>query len=130
MTITMTIYEVASLLIAFGFVAFIIALIPMLTQMKRTLKSVEDLSIESKRTAEHLTEVIKKAEKQIDEAEELIKTFKETGLKTAGIVDAVIENIKGPIFTGLGLLMGLEQAIKHLFRKKSDGGEDHAKHED
>ena len=130
MTVTMTIYEVAVLLIALGFVAFVIALIPSLVQMKKTLKSVEELTLEGKKTAEHLTDVLKKAEKQLDDAEELITSLKETGLKTVGIVDAVIENIKGPVFTGLGLLMGIEQALKHLFRKKKDGGEDNVKHEE
>mgnify|MGYP001599679099 CR=1 FL=1 len=51
MTITFTIYEFAVLIVSIGFLIFIFTLIPALLQLKRTIKAVEDLAQEAKKTS-------------------------------------------------------------------------------
>lgn len=117
MTITANAYEVAVLIIAIAFLIIVIAAIPAILQFKRTIKALEDLSAESRRTVEILNIVLKKAGDEIGDVEELVKKVKEVGLKITGITEMFIENIKSPVITFLSLLLGFEFGLKRFFKK-------------
>lgn len=125
MTISANLYEIAVLLIALAVLIFVLALVPALLQLKRTIKAVEDLTIEGKRTVEGVNFIVRKAGDQVEDVEELVKKAKDLGMKVAGIADMVVENVKGPIISGISFLFGAEQGFKRFFsREKKGGGED------
>lgn len=128
MTITLGIYELSMLLIAIGFVAIIIALIPAIIQTKRTLKSVEELSLESKKAVESLNVVIEKAGANAADVEELVKKFKDVALGFMGLAQMVLEHVRSPILTILSLILGAEFGLKRLFKNDDkNGGASHDK---
>lgn len=102
MTITFGVYEIAALIIALAFLALILFLIPALIQVRRTVKEMEDLTSESKRTVKSLNHLL-------------------------GIAETVADNIKSPLISIISILLGLEGGLKRLFRKDKDkegGGKD------
>jgi len=106
MTITADIYELAVVIIALAFLILVIAAIPTLLQLKRTVRAFEELSTESRKTVELVNTVIKKAG--------------EVGLKATGLADLVLDGIKSPLITVLSMLVGLECALKFLVNKDKD----------
>lgn len=122
MTVTISVYELAILVIALAFLALILFLIPTLIQIKKTIKSFEDLSDESKRTVESLNHLLKRTEANAGDIEELVKKVRDVGIKFAGIAETVADNIKSPIISLLSLLFGLEGGFRRLFRKDKEGG--------
>jgi hypothetical protein len=129
MTITADIYEVAVLIIAIAFLVLVIASIPTLLQLKRTVRAIEELSTEGRKTAEVVNALIRKTGDQAGELEDLVKKAKEVGLKATGLADLVLDGIKSPMITILSLLLGLEFGLKYLIKKDEDkktGGEDGA----
>lgn len=127
MTITLGVYEIAALIIALAFLALILFLIPALIQVRRTVKEMEDLTSESKRTVESLNHLLKKTGAHADDIEELVKKVREVGLKYTGIAETVADNIKSPVISLISILLGLEGGLKRLFRKDKDkegGGKD------
>ncbi|MBI5236343.1 MAG: hypothetical protein HY886_08865 [Deltaproteobacteria bacterium] len=128
MTITMSIYELSMLLIAIGFIVIIIVLIPTVLQAKKTLKSVEELSVESRKAMERLNVILEKAGANTADVEELVKRFKDVALGFMGLAEMVLEHVRSPILTILSLILGAEFGLKRLFgNKDKTGGEGHDK---
>ncbi|MBI5969688.1 MAG: DUF948 domain-containing protein [Deltaproteobacteria bacterium] len=123
MTITFTIYEFAALIASIGFLIFIFTLIPALLQLKRTVKAVEELAQEAKKTSAELNALLKKVNEQTDDLAELVKKIKGVGLDMAGLAQTVLGHIKSPLFSILSLLFGVEEFFRNLFSKKTEGGE-------
>ncbi|MEK6792028.1 MAG: hypothetical protein AABY45_10060 [Deltaproteobacteria bacterium] len=122
MTITMSIYELSMLLIAIGFVVIIIVLIPAIIQAKRTLKSIEELSLESKKAMDSLNVILEKAGANAADVEELVKRFKDVALGFMGLAQMVLEHVKSPILTILSLILGAEFGLKRLFKNEDKNG--------
>lgn len=125
MTLSANLYEISALLIAFAFLALIIALIPALIQMKKTIKALEDLTLESKKTVEGVNALVQRAGSQAGDLEMLLDKYKDIGNKVADIGNVVVDNIKSPIVTVISMLFGAEQGFKRFFsREHKGGGED------
>ncbi len=122
MTINANIYEVAIILICIAFLIFVIALIPMLLQLKRTIRAVEELTVESKKTVESLNHVIKITVDQAGDLEELVKKVKEVGMKFMMLGELFADGVKNPIITLISLLFGIEHAFKRFFRRRERKG--------
>lgn len=136
MTFSADIYELAVLFIAFAFIALVIAAIPMITQMKRTFRSLEELSTEGKKTVKSLDELTGEGKKafeiinrfltrtseQTDDLEELFAKFKQIGFKIANLAELVVDGIKSPLITIMSLLMGVEFGMKRFIKKNTEGG--------
>lgn len=131
MTITTSIYELSVLLMALGFVAIIIALIPTIIQAKKTFKSVEGLSLESKKAVECLNVILQKTGANAADVEELVKKFKDVALGFMGLAEMILEHVRSPILTILSLILGAEFGLKRLFRSENkedkNGGVSHDK---
>lgn len=122
MTISANIYEVSIVIIAIALVIFIIVAIPVLLQLKRTIKAVEELTVESRKTAESLNYLLKKAAEEVEDLDELVKNVKNAGLKVTGAVDMVMDQVKSPLVTVLSLILGVEKGLMRFFRKDTKGG--------
>ncbi|MFQ5464534.1 MAG: hypothetical protein ACE5EI_01265 [Thermodesulfobacteriota bacterium] len=124
MSFSADIYELAVLIIAFAFLAFVIALIPTLLQIKRTARSVEELTTEGRKTVEVVGKLAKRTEEQAEDFEDLFKRFRELGRKAMGLADMVLDNVKSPLITILSLLLGVEFGLRQLLKlkKKQKGG--------
>lgn len=118
MTITLGASEIAILIVAIAFLALVIALIPTLLQLKRTVKAVEELAGESKTTVTSINHIIEKAGDQVDDIEELTKRLKEVGLKVIDLLEMVVDTIKNPLITLLGLIIGFEFGFRKLFKRE------------
>lgn len=133
MTITITIYELSALLVAIGFLAFIIALIPAILQIRRTAAAIETLSVESTKTAENLNTILKVAGEEVCEVKEVITRLKGTGLKAADLADGILENVGGSVAGILSLIfIGVESFLKCFLAKKceeTEGGAGDDKHQ-
>ncbi len=127
MTVTADIYEIAVVIIALAFLFLVIAAIPMLIQLKRTIRAVGELSKESKKTVEVLTVLCKKTGDNIGDIEELVKRVKEVGLKATGIAEILLDNIKNPLIAILSMLLGVEFGMKRLIKKDKKGGSEDVK---
>ncbi len=122
MTITFTIYEFAVLIASIGFLIFIFTLIPALLQLKRTVKAIEELAQEAKKTSVELNVLLGKLNEHTDDLGELVKSIKGVGLNMTGLAQSVLGHIKSPIFSILSLLFGVEEFFRSLFSKKDDDG--------
>lgn len=120
MTITLGVSEVAILIAALAFLALIIALIPTLLQVKRTVRAMEELAGESKTTVSSINRIIVKAGEQLEDVEELTKRVKEVGTKVVDLLEMVVDTIKNPLITLLGLIIGFEFGFRKLFRREKD----------
>lgn len=120
--ISADIYQLATLIAALAFLAFVIAFIPTIIQLKRTVKSIQELTIEGKKTVETVNNLVKKTEGQADEFEELLKKIRNLGFKALGLVELILDNIKSPLITILSLLFGVEFGLKYFLKRKKEGG--------
>jgi len=121
--ISADIYQIAVLLIALAFLIFVVFTIPTLVQMRKTVRAVEELSSESKKSIELLNSILKRAGDQADDVEEVLKKVKEVGLKVIGLAELVVDNIKSPLITLLSLFLGFEFGFKRLIKRDKKGGE-------
>ena len=122
MTITLGVVEIAILIVALAFLALVITLIPTLLQLKRTIKAVEELAGESKTAGMSINHIIVKAGEQVEDIEELTRRVKEVGAKVIDLLEMVVDTVKNPLITLLGLIIGVEFGFKKLFKrdKKED----------
>ena len=122
MTITLGVVEIAILIVALAFLALVITLIPTLLQLKRTIKAVEELAGESKTAVMSINHIIVKAGEQVEDIEELTRRVKEVGAKVIDLLEMVVDTVKNPLITLLGLIIGVEFGFKKLFKrdKKED----------
>ena len=122
--VTASIYEIAIIIIALAFLVLVIAAIPLLIQLKKAMKSVEELTTEGKKTAEVLTSLFNKTNDQAGNIEELVKKINVVGLKATGIAEILLDNIKSPLIAILSMLLGVEFGMKHLVKKEKKGGDE------
>ncbi|MFQ5441366.1 MAG: hypothetical protein ACE5EB_01425 [Thermodesulfobacteriota bacterium] len=127
--ITANIYQIVALVIALAFLILIIFAIPTLLQLKRTVKSFEELSTESKKSLGMLNNLLAKTGEHTGEVEEIFERVKHLGLKIINTAEFFVENIKSPLVTILSLVLGVQFGLKHFLRKEEkeedekDGGE-------
>ena len=127
MTITASIYEFAVFLVAVAFLILMIAAIPMVIQLKRTVRSLEELSNESKAAVESLNRLLRNFADEAEGFSELSKRVRNAGHKAASTFEAFVDTVKSPLVTIVSLIMGIELGLKHLLKKEKDkkgGGED------
>ncbi len=122
--VTASIYEIAIIITALAFLILVIAAIPVLIQLKKSMRSVEELTTEGKKTAEVLTSLFSKTNNQAGNLEELIKKVNVVGLKATGIAEILLDNIKNPLIGILSMLLGVEFGMKHLTKKEKKGGDE------
>ena len=118
MTITLGVSEIAILIVALAFLALVIALIPTLLQLKRTIKAVEELAGESKTAVASVNHIIVKAGEQVEDVEELTRRVKEVGTKVVDLLEMIVDTVKNPLITLLGLIIGFEFGFRKLFKKE------------
>ncbi len=122
MTFTLTVSELAFLLIAIAFFILVIYLIPSIIQLRNTAKAVEDLSQRGKEAMEDISSLVKTLNGQAEDIGGVVKKVTDVGLKAAHLTDIVVNQLKGPIITLTSIIAGIEFGLKH-FRKK-EGDED------
>lgn len=128
MTFTASIYEISVLLIALAFVVLVLAAIPALLQAKRTIKAVEDLTLEGKKAVENVNFIVKKAGDRAEDIDELVKEAADVGKKVVGLADSVVDSVKIPIITLISTVIGAEHGFRSFFRRdKKEGGSDDVK---
>jgi uncharacterized protein YoxC len=118
MTITLGVSEIAILIVALAFLALVIALIPTLLQLKRTIKAVEELAGESKTAVASVNHIIVKTGEQIEDVEELTRRVKEVGTKVVDLLEMIVDTVKNPLITLLGLIIGFEFGFRKLFKRE------------
>ena len=120
MTLTVTLSEIALLLIALGFVVLVIYLIPTLFQLRQTIKAVEELTKQSKDTVSNVNDIIKKTGGQAGEVGDAMKKFlvKEGITRAVDMVDPIVGRLKRPLITLVSLLIGINLGLRYLTRKK------------
>ncbi len=122
MTFTVSLQEISLFFIALGFFILVLYLIPAVLQIRQTAKALEDLSKEGRTTLEGLNLVLNRTEAYTEDIAELIKRFRDTGLKFVSLADLVADRLRSPVITLVSFLIGLDFALRHLDRK--EGGED------
>lgn len=129
MTITASVYEIALFIMAISFLILVIAVVPAVLQIKNTVKALEELARESKKTVESVNFILKKVEEGSGDIREVIARLKDAGAKIADTVEAVLSAIRSPIINLISLILGITAGLKRLFRKDEEedvkgGGED------
>lgn len=125
MTVTADLNDIAIIIAVAAFLALVIALVPMILQIKKTIKAVEDLTIESRKTVEGVNSLVNRLNSQAGDLDELVKRVKEVGLKMTAVAELVVDNIRSPVITVLSLLLGTRRALKRLLRRdRNKGGDD------
>lgn len=129
--ITANIYEIVAFLLAAAFLLLIIFAIPALLQIKKTAKSVEDLTAESRKSLEILNKLFKITG---DKAGDLDGLFKELSARLGATAEIIGGGIKGPLVTILSLIIGLQYGFKYFINhcecdkeKEEEGGEEDVK---
>jgi uncharacterized protein YoxC len=129
MTISANVYEIAILLVSLAFLVLVIFLIPMVLQLRRTIKAMEELTVESKKTVESFNEFVRMTGIQAGEVEELVKKVKDVGIKFASLGEMLADGVKSPLVTVISLLFGVEHGVRRFFRRREKkGGGDDATH--
>lgn len=123
MTISAEIYEIAVLIIAIAFLVLVIAAIPTLIQLKRTVKAVEELSEESRKSVKTLNGLLTRTGEQAGEFESMLQKFRDVGVKASNLGELVVDSVRSPLITMLSLLLGLEVGMKQLIKKKTETNE-------
>ncbi len=125
MTVTADLNDIAIIIAVAAFLALVIALVPMILQIKKTIKAVEDLTVESRKTVEGVNSLVNRLNSQAGDLDELVKRVKEVGLKMTAVAELVVDNIRSPVITVLSLLLGTRRALKRLLRRdRNKGGDD------
>lgn len=128
MTFSADIYEIAVLIIALAFLALVIVAIPMVLQIKRTVKSLEELSGEGRQTVEKVNSLIQRAGDEAGEFEDIAKKVRELSYKAIGLAELVLDGVRSPLVSILSLLFGLEFGLKQVMKhkkKEEEGGSSH-----
>ncbi len=117
-----SIYEIAVILAAIAVSALAVFAIPAILQIKKTIKAIEELSLETKKAVETLDGILKKVDAGATVLEETINRASQTGERITEVIDSLIENVKRPVTAIGGILFAIECASKVLFRKESKKG--------
>ncbi|MFQ5427812.1 MAG: hypothetical protein ACE5EZ_02415 [Thermodesulfobacteriota bacterium] len=121
--ITANIYEIIAFLLAAAFLILIIFAIPALLQIKKTAKSVEDLTTESRKSLEALNNLIKTTGDKAGELDGLFKRLSELSTRLSATAEMIGGNIKGPLITLLSLIIGLQYGFKYFMDHSQEGKE-------
>ncbi len=129
MTITASVYEIALFIMAISFLVLVIAVVPTVLQMKNTVRAIEELARESKKTVESVNSILRNIEEGSGDLMEVIARLKNAGAKIADTVEKVLSAVRSPIINLISLIAGITAGFKHFFSKdeKEDvkgGGED------
>lgn len=120
MTFSVTLAEISIFLIAIAIFIFVLYLIPVVIQLRETLRTVQRLSEKYEDVTVNLKSITDKVNENMDDVGEVVKNFKDVGLKATGLADLVFNKVKTPIVTIISLLTGIGFGLKH-FKK---GGEE------
>ncbi len=120
--ITASIYEIAVLIIALAFLILVIFAIPALIQIKKTARSVEDLTGQGKKTVDALNDLIKKTSDRAGEVEVLVKRLKDLSTRLSTTAEFITLNIKTPLLTLLSLIIGFQYGLRQFMKSAQDGG--------
>ena len=120
MSFTVTLSEIALLLIALGFVVLVIYLIPVIFQLRQTLRAAEELTQKSKDTVVSVNQIIEKTGGQAGEVGEALKKFlvKEGITRAVDLIDPVVTKLKRPFVTMVSILIALTLGFRFLTRKR------------
>jgi len=110
--ITANVYEIVAVILALAFLILIIFIIPVLLQIKKTARSVEELSSESKKSLETLNGLMKKTGDTAGEFETLVKKLRDLSASFTGMAEIVSGNFKNTIITIISLIIGLQYGLK------------------
>ncbi|MBI3813271.1 MAG: DUF948 domain-containing protein [Nitrospinae bacterium] len=119
MTFTVTLTELSFFLIAIGLLALVVYLIPAIIQLRQTLKTVQELSEESRKVLKDTIPVINKVKGQLDGIGDTIEKFKTVGKRLPDIANIAAAQVKKPLVVAAGLAGGIIYAIKSLKRTKT-----------
>ncbi len=115
--ITADVYEIVAIIVALAFLILIIFAIPVLLQIKKTVRSVEEFSNESKKSLETLNGLMKKTGDTAGELDALIKRLKDLATRTSGTAELIGTNFKDTIVTLLSLIIGLQYGLKYFIKR-------------
>ncbi|MBI3601238.1 MAG: DUF948 domain-containing protein [Nitrospinae bacterium] len=94
MTFTVTLTELSFFLIAIGLLALVVYLIPAIIQLRQTLKTVQELSEESRKVLKDTIPVINKVKGQLDGIGDTIEKFKTVGKRLPDIANIAAAQVK------------------------------------
>jgi len=118
--ITADVYEIVAVILALAFLILIIFTIPVLLQIKKTAKSVEELSGESKKSLETLNGLMKKTGNTAGELDILVKKLKNLSTSLTGITELIGGNFKSTIATLISLIIGLQYGLKYFINNNTE----------
>lgn len=121
MAFTVTLAEISIFLIAISIFIFVLYLIPLVIQLRETARDVQRLAEKCEDVMVDLKSITGKVNEHIDDVGEVVKNFKDVGLKATGLADLVFSKVKTPVVTIISLLTGIGFGLKHL---KKGGEED------
>ncbi len=117
--ITANIYEIVAVILALAFLILIIFAIPVLLQIKKTVRSVEELSIESKKSLETFNGLMKKTGDTAGELDRLVKRLKDLSASFTGMSELISGNLKSTLITLLSLIIGLQYGLKYFINSST-----------
>ncbi len=124
MTITLGVGDIAILIVSLAFLILVAVSIPTLLQLRKTIKAMGDLAGESKTAVENVNEIVKKATGEVKEFEELGRRTREVGFKIVDLLENVLDTIRSPLITLVGLLVGVEFGVRKFIKRERKQKED------
>ena len=128
--ITANVYEIVAFLLGVAFLLLVIFAIPVLLQIKKTARSVEDLTSESKKSLEILNNLLKTTGDKAGELDALFKRLRELSTRLSTTAEIIGSGIKGPLITLISLIIGLQYGFKYFMnhaekdKEEKEGGDD------
>ncbi len=123
--ITADIYEIAALIAALAFLVLVIFAIPALIQIRKTARSVDEITGQSRKTIDALNTLIKKAGEGTGELDILIKRLKDLSNRLSTTAEFISLNIKSPLVTALSLIIGFQYGLKYFMKSTEEKGKKH-----
>ncbi|HBO84394.1 MAG: hypothetical protein A2073_07810 [Deltaproteobacteria bacterium GWC2_42_11] len=120
MSFTVTLTDISVFMIAISVFIFVLYLIPLIIQLRETARDVQRLAEKYEDVMVDLKSITGKVNEHMDDVGDVVKNFKDVGLKVTGLTDLLFNKVKTPIITIISLLTGIGFGIKH-YRK---GGEE------
>ncbi|MEE8185309.1 MAG: DUF948 domain-containing protein [Thermodesulfobacteriota bacterium] len=120
MTFSVTISEIALLLIALAFFILVIYLIPTVLQIRQTMKSLEEFSLQGKNAMENINHFIKKTGGRAGEIGDLLRQllFRESAHKVLEVAGPMVSKFRRPLITLISLLVGINLGLRYLTKNK------------
>ncbi len=121
MTITVSL-ELSMFIIAVALVILVALAIPTFFQIRRACRALEEFSVDGKKFLEDIKEITNKVNGQLGDIDDATKKIRDVALKAAGVVEGVIDAVKGPADKIAGVLTGVSYVLKH-FKKGGNENE-------